>query len=282
MKKLYTLLSLVILAFSANAQTPVLTAILDGPCTGGTPKLLEIYANGTVDFTQFTLQNQTNANTTWGANQDLSSFGTKTNEFVYVIMTNNTLSIATGEFSNVTAANSLESGTMNLNGDDRVRIINTVSSDVIDQFGVTDVDGTATTWEWLDSYATRNSGTQPNGTFVESDWTFAAINSLDNTGSCTGGAALSTIVTLGGYTLGVKQNAISGLKVYPNPVVDGTLYINTTANATKEVAIYDVLGKQVIKTTTDNTVNVSNLKGGVYIVKITEEGKTATRKLVIR
>lgn len=82
--------------------------------------------------------------------------------------------------------------------------------------------------------------------------------------------------------LSTKDNKIQGLKVYPNPVVDGTLYINTTANATKAVAIYDVLGKQVIKTTTDNTVNVSNLKGGVYIVKITEEGKTATRKLVIR
>ncbi|WP_353743406.1 T9SS type A sorting domain-containing protein [Flavobacterium sp. 38-13] len=29
-------------------------------------------------------------------------------------------------------------------------------------------------------------------------------------------------------------------------------------------------------------VNVSNLKDGVYIVKITEEGKTATRKLLIK
>lgn len=83
-------------------------------------------------------------------------------------------------------------------------------------------------------------------------------------------------------TLGVKQNQIEGLKVYPNPVTNGTFYINTNANTTKEVVVYDVLGKQVVKTSTTNAVNVSNLKGGVYIVKITEDGKTATRKLVIK
>lgn len=83
-------------------------------------------------------------------------------------------------------------------------------------------------------------------------------------------------------TLSVAQNQIEGLKVYPNPVTNGTFYINTNANSSKEVVVYDVLGKQVVKTTTTNAVNVSNLKSGVYIVKITEEGKTATRKLVVR
>ncbi|WP_432672909.1 T9SS type A sorting domain-containing protein [Flavobacterium sp. SM2513] len=82
--------------------------------------------------------------------------------------------------------------------------------------------------------------------------------------------------------LSIKQNQIEGLKIYPNPVTNGTFYINTNADTTKEVVVYDVLGKQVVKTSTTNAVNVSNLKGGVYIVKITEDGKTATRKLVIK
>ena len=84
------------------------------------------------------------------------------------------------------------------------------------------------------------------------------------------------------FNLSVKENAIAGLRVYPNPVTNGTLYISTDANTTKSVVIFDVLGKQVVKTTATESVNVSNLKGGVYIVKITEEGKTATRKLVIK
>jgi hypothetical protein len=86
-----------------------------------------------------------------------------------------------------------------------------------------------------------------------------------------------------GGTLGNSQNTITGLKMYPNPVSNGTLFIETTANAEKTVIVYDVLGKQVLSTkTSDNAVNVSSLHTGVYIVNITEEGKTATRKLVIR
>ena len=83
--------------------------------------------------------------------------------------------------------------------------------------------------------------------------------------------------------LSTKSNTIAGLKLYPNPVSKGTLFIETAANADKTVAVYDVLGKNVLNaSTTENAVNVSSLRAGVYMVKITEEGKTATRKLVIK
>ncbi|MEL1245607.1 T9SS type A sorting domain-containing protein [Flavobacterium sp. DGU11] len=82
---------------------------------------------------------------------------------------------------------------------------------------------------------------------------------------------------------GVKDNMIAGLKLYPNPLTGNVLNISTDANAVKTVAIYDVLGKQVLNTTTANTsINASNLTSGVYMVKITEEGKTATKKLVVQ
>lgn len=89
--------------------------------------------------------------------------------------------------------------------------------------------------------------------------------------------------TVSGTNLSVNQNQIAGLSIQPNPVSNGVFYVNTTANETKNVAIVDLLGKQVINTTTSgNAINVANLNAGVYIVKITEEGKTATRKLVIQ
>ncbi len=85
------------------------------------------------------------------------------------------------------------------------------------------------------------------------------------------------------FTLGTQQEEITGLKVYPNPVSNGTLFIETSANAEKTVTVYDVLGKQVLNTTTsNNAINVASLHTGVYIVNITEEGKTASRKLVIK
>ena len=78
-------------------------------------------------------------------------------------------------------------------------------------------------------------------------------------------------------------NAIDGLTMYPNPLRGNTLYFNSTANADMSVQIYDVLGKEVVNSKVmNNTVNVSGLNAGVYIVKVTEEGKTATRKLVIQ
>ncbi|MQP25224.1 T9SS type A sorting domain-containing protein [Flavobacterium sp. LMO8] len=77
-------------------------------------------------------------------------------------------------------------------------------------------------------------------------------------------------------------NNIEGLKMYPNPLKGNTLLLTSTANNEMSVQIFDVLGKNVLNSeVTNNTVNVSSLTTGVYIVKITEDGKTATRKLVI-
>lgn len=78
------------------------------------------------------------------------------------------------------------------------------------------------------------------------------------------------------------QNAIAGLNVYPNPVANGYLFITSNSSDAKSVAIFDVLGKQVAKTTTiNNAVNVSQLKGGIYILQITENENTVTKKLII-
>lgn len=78
-------------------------------------------------------------------------------------------------------------------------------------------------------------------------------------------------------------NAIDGLKMYPNPLTGNILNFSSNANASMTVQVYDVLGKEVVKgNVINNTFNTGNLKAGIYIVKITEEGKTATRKLVVK
>lgn len=76
---------------------------------------------------------------------------------------------------------------------------------------------------------------------------------------------------------------INGLTVYPNPLSGNTLYLTSTANTAMSIEIYDLLGKEVMKANVvNNAVNVSKLTAGVYVVKVTEEGKTATRKLIIQ
>jgi len=295
MKKLYTL-SLLLAGAVAFAQTPIITGIMDGDCTGGNPKVLEIYASGTVDFGNYTIENQTNAATTWGNSQTLVSLGTKTNTFVYVVYGDvaTVTPIFNAEFAGIPASNILFQGTaittLNINGDDRVRLVNASTSAVVDQYGAEGVDGSGTPWEYTDSWAKRNNGTGPDGAFVQSNWTFGGGDysgatpngSLNNLGTCQNAAAFSTVVPFGTYTLATQQFNIAGLKVYPNPVKNGNLYITSDSNETKAVAIYNVLGKQVLTANVnDAPINVSNLSAGIYIVKITEAGKTATKKLVI-
>jgi hypothetical protein len=90
-------------------------------------------------------------------------------------------------------------------------------------------------------------------------------------------------VSNGVVVLSVNQNEIAGLKVYPNPVSNGVLHVESNLNTERTISLFDVLGKQVLSTTTsNNTINVAALNSGVYIVKITEGGNTATRKVVIR
>jgi len=74
---------------------------------------------------------------------------------------------------------------------------------------------------------------------------------------------------------------IDGLKMYPNPAKNN-LFIETALNSDINVSIIDVLGKEVINSkVSNNAVNISGLTPGMYIVKISEEGKTATKKLII-
>lgn len=187
MKKNYFLSLLITLLFSAFsfAQTPIITAIVDGDCTGGNPKLLEIYASGTVDFTLYSLENQINAGTTWANKQNLSTLGTVTNAFVYVSLTTSNSALAS-DFPSISSF--LASNTINVNGDDRIRIILTADSTVIDQFGVSNQSGTGKTWEYSDSYAKRKNGTGPDAGFVEANWTFGGKAFFDTKGVCQSGA----------------------------------------------------------------------------------------------
>ncbi len=80
-----------------------------------------------------------------------------------------------------------------------------------------------------------------------------------------------------------KVQEIENFKMYPNPVTNGVIRINTLDNAQKSIQIFDILGKKVFsKLIINEELNISKLNSGVYILKVFENGKTATRKLVIK
>lgn len=87
-------------------------------------------------------------------------------------------------------------------------------------------------------------------------------------------------VSNGALVLSTNQNQISGLQVYPNPTKN-ILNITTDLNSTKNVEIYDMVGKKVLVENIQTQLNVSSLVTGMYIVKITQDGKTSTKRLAI-
>ena len=89
-------------------------------------------------------------------------------------------------------------------------------------------------------------------------------------------------------TVGLAQGqpdtgAIEGFKMYPNPVLNGKVYIHTAKNEPKKILIYDVLGTKVMETTIiGKELNISDLDAGVYVLRVFEKDKSATRKLVVK
>lgn len=84
-------------------------------------------------------------------------------------------------------------------------------------------------------------------------------------------------------TLGTEDNTFSDFTVYPVPATGNTVTIETKNAGNLEVSVYDILGKLVIDTTvSNNTLDVSTLRTGVYIMQIEQAGVAAQKKLVIR
>lgn len=89
-------------------------------------------------------------------------------------------------------------------------------------------------------------------------------------------------------TLAFSQQAtsagdIEGLQLYPNPVTNGKVFIKTKVNAPKKIMIFDVFGGNLLETTIlGSELNLSDFDAGVYVIRIFEKDKVATRKLIIK
>lgn len=97
-----------------------------------------------------------------------------------------------------------------------------------------------------------------------------------------------TVTTYGAFnpstsTASVDDNVLITLKVYPNPTSVGYINIANRNNSIMKVSVYDVLGKQVLnKTLMNNRLSVASLKSGIYVMKISQDNATITKKLVIK
>ncbi|ASV30530.1 T9SS type A sorting domain-containing protein [Maribacter cobaltidurans] len=81
----------------------------------------------------------------------------------------------------------------------------------------------------------------------------------------------------------LKNEEITGFKLYPNPATADMVYVTTEKNDTKEIRIYDVFGELVLTDRISNkTLDISRLSPGVYVIQVTENKKSINRKLVVK
>lgn len=174
-------------------------------------------------------------------------------------------------------------GALSINGDDAIELFE--SGQVIDTFGDINTDGTGEPWDYVDGWAYRVNDTGPDGsTFVLANWTFSGTGQLDGNPSNGDSTNPFPIATYNNNILSTDDFNTNEFSLYPNPTSTGEVTISSVNSGVVSVSVYDILGKQVKNETlgSDNRLNVSSLKSGVYIMRILQDNATVTKKLVIR
>lgn len=154
---------------------------------------------------------------------------------------------------------------VNFNGNDPVGLFK--NGTLIDIIGV--YDGGNGNFAQNKTLRRKPSVLQPNTTFdLVNEWDEYPVDTVDNIGQH------NATVSAAGFS-------IHALRLYPNPVRN-KLYVRAlTRDATVE--LYSVLGAKVyagILSTNRPEIPVNNLKPGVYLVRLTSDGKSVTKKFI--
>ena len=73
------------------------------------------------------------------------------------------------------------------------------------------------------------------------------------------------------------QNQLD-ISIYPNPTSD-MVYIDGNYSQLK-VVVYDILGKQVKNKPITNSIDISQLEKGVYILQLSDGAKLTTKRII--
>ncbi len=83
--------------------------------------------------------------------------------------------------------------------------------------------------------------------------------------------------------VGIHQTSNEVLSFYPNPVTNGYLNLIAPSNAAKQIEVFDVVGKRIFnENSSSNNVNVSQLKSGMYILKVTCNQVSSSSRLIVK
>ena len=84
-------------------------------------------------------------------------------------------------------------------------------------------------------------------------------------------------------TLSIDDVDTLDMIIYPNPVDGNYVTITSPVNGLKNIEVFDINGRRVMDTVISNdTLDVSSINSGFYMIKVTIDGQTKISKLVVR
>jgi hypothetical protein len=200
---------------AAPSDALVLTGVIDGPLSGGTPKAVELFVAADIaDLSMYGLGSANNGGGTDGIEFTFPADAATAGQYIYVATDSVQFNSWFGFFPNYTNGNAT-----NVNGDDAIELF--YDSVVVDIFGDINVDGTGQPWEYLDGWAYRNSSTGPDGsTFVLGNWSYSGINVLDGE---TTNASAATPFPIASYVSGGAGTSVTLTVTDGNTLTDNCI-----------------------------------------------------------
>ena len=181
-----------VLSNPANGDL-MISAVYDGPLTGGTPKGVELYVvNDIPDLSTYALGSANNGGGSDGEEFTFPAEAAVAGSFIYVASSDAPFADYFGFSPNYV------SSSMGVNGDDAIELFQ--NGIVIDVLGDINTDGSGQPWEYLDGWAYRVDGTQPNGgVWADANYVFSGTNVLDG---CATNATCGSVIPIGTFIHG--------------------------------------------------------------------------------
>ncbi len=80
--------------------------------------------------------------------------------------------------------------------------------------------------------------------------------------------------------IGIEENQLNSLKVYPNPT-NGLIFINSKTENIESATVFNILGKKVLQLNGNiQQVDISTLQSGIYFLRITTDSGELVKKII--
>jgi endonuclease I len=222
-------------------------------------KALEITNKTTrsISLSSYTIKKQSNGSGSWSSGIFLS--GTLTSGSKFVIVNS---SISSSCYPLISANLSTSAPEMTFNGNDAIGLFkNGTLIDIIGTF-----NGGSVNFAMDETLRRKTTVTAPSTTFKKAtQWDSFTTDTCTGIGNRLNGNLLSDI----------------DFKVYPNPS-EGDFNIDLqNSKENYSIEIYSLLGQRVFEKETNTSLFVTNLQSGIYLIKITKDSKSVTKKIAI-